>query len=563
MNKFVNWSIATKVTVAFAFTLALTVVLGVLSIERLGGVNDAAAEIRDKWLPATRELGDFAFNTIRYRQLEAAAILAPNDEARAKEFATMRAVVDHAAEDWRAYLPLETGTGERQRAEQIEQGWAEYIALSRRLQSLAANPDKSEATAFYVGQMRSTFNSKVMDGVAAAVTDTVAGGKAAADRGAQIYAEARLLIVIALVLAALLCAAAGFVITRSVSHPIRRMTNAMTKLSGHDLSVEIEGVGRSDEIGAMATAVQVFKTSMIEADRLAEAQRAARAQKETRQRAVEGHIAEFDRSIEGALGVLTSASDQMHTVAQSMSAIAEETSRQATAVAAASEQASTNVQTVAVATEEMSSSVEEITRQVAQSGAVTAQAVADAAKTTTTVQGLAATAEKIGAVVQLISDIASQTNLLALNATIEASRAGEAGKGFAVVAAEVKSLANQTAKATDDISQQIGAMQAVTQEAVAAMHAIDQTIRGMSQISTAIAGAIEEQAAATREIARNTQEAARGTEEVSRNIAGVNLAAGETGGTAGRALSASEELNRSTELLRGSIATFLDGIRTA
>ena len=226
----------------------------------------------------------------------------------------------------------------------------------------------------------------------------------------------------------------------------------------------------------------------------------------------------------------------MHSSAEAMTSTAEEASRQSTAVAAASEQASTNVQTVAAASEELSASIVEISRQVAQSASIAGRAVDEAAATNKSVQGLAEAAQKIGDVVKLINDIAGQTNLLALNATIEAARAGEAGKGFAVVASEVKSLANQTAKATEDIASQVDAIQSATNTPSRRSRASAKTIGEINEIATTIASAVEEQGAATKEISRNVQQAAPGTNDVSSNIAGVTQAAGETGQSAGQVL---------------------------
>jgi methyl-accepting chemotaxis protein len=365
------------------------------------------------------------------------------------------------------------------------------------------------------------------------------------------------------VLALLIGGAFAWLIGGSIVKPVSGMTRAMKKLAGGDKSAEIPAQDAKDEIGEMAQAVHVFKESMIEADRLAAEQRAEQVRKEARQQAVEGYIGEFDRSVREALEGLAAAATQMRATATSMSATAEETQRQAGAVASASEQTSANVQTVAASAEEMTSSISEIGRQVAQAAETAKQAVADAQRTNGTVNTLAEAAQKIGQVVELIQDIASQTNLLALNATIEAARAGEAGKGFAVVASEVKSLANQTAKATEEIAAQIGSIQTVTGQAVTAIQGIGGTIGHISEISTTIASAVEEQGAATQEIARNTQEAARGTEQVSSNISGVNRAASETGAAAAQVLASAEQLGRQSETLRADVNRFLEKIRAA
>jgi methyl-accepting chemotaxis protein len=350
----------------------------------------------------------------------------------------------------------------------------------------------------------------------------------------------------------------------SLARPVVTMTDAMMRLAKGDHAVEVPARDRRDEIGNIANAVQVFKDNAIEMERLKEEQ--AEAEKravEEKKKSMRELADSFQSSVGGIVETVSSSATEMQTTAQSLTATAEETSRQSTAVAAASEQASTNVQTVASAAEELSSSIAEISRQVGQSAQIAGKAVDDAERTNIQVQGLAEAAQKIGEVVQLITDIASQTNLLALNATIEAARAGDAGKGFAVVASEVKNLANETAKATEEITDQITSIQAATREAVTAIQSIGQTIGQINEIATTIASAVEEQGAATQEIARNVQQASAGTQEVSSNISGVTQAAGETGAAASQMLSASGELARQGEHLRGEVDKFLQAVRAA
>ena len=355
----------------------------------------------------------------------------------------------------------------------------------------------------------------------------------------------------------------AWLIGGGIAKPVIAMTAAMARLADGDKTIIVPALGRTDEIGQMADAVEVFKQNAIEMDRLAEEQKKEQERKEARQQAVEGYIKSFDEFVSGLLGILASAATEMRSTAEGMSATAEETSRQSTAVAAASEQASSNVQTVASAAEELASSVAEISRQVAESTEIAGQAVSEATRTNAEVEGLAEAAKRIGNVVDLISEIAEQTNLLALNATIEAARAGEAGKGFAVVASEVKSLANQTAKATEEIASQINAMQSATGTAVEAIGGIGGTIGKISEIATMIASAVEEQGVATQEIARNVQQAAAGTSEVSSNITGVTQAASQTGAASAQVLSTSGDLAKQSEVLRSEVDKFLGNIRAA
>ena len=375
--------------------------------------------------------------------------------------------------------------------------------------------------------------------------------------------KALTVMIAASLVAVVLGLATALLIGRGLSRPVVAITDRMTRLAGGDRSVDIPGLDRADEIGGMARALQVFKDSLIESDRLAESQRADHEARRSRGERIDRLTQEFDRLVLAALGRVSAAATQLQATAQTMSATAEQTTRQADAVASASHEATGNVETVAAATEELTASIAEIGRQVAESTRIAGQAVATAEKTDGTVRGLVDAAQRIGEVVQLITDIASQTNLLALNATIEAARAGEAGKGFAVVASEVKSLAGQTAKATEEIASQIGTIQQTTQGVVTAIAGIGGTIGSINDITTAIAAAIEEQSAATNEISRNVQQAAAGTQEVTGSIFQVTQAAGEAGNAAGQVLTAAGELSHQAELMRQDVETFLSDIKAA
>jgi methyl-accepting chemotaxis protein len=344
--------------------------------------------------------------------------------------------------------------------------------------------------------------------------------------------------------------------------PVQSLTGAVEALAGGNTALEVPMVKRRDELGVMARAIDFFKEKLIEVDRLREEQKVAEQRAaEARRQDMLGLADTFEAAIKGVVEAVSSAATELQSSASAMSGTAEEATRQSTAVAAATTQASANVTTVAAAAEELSSSITEISRQVSDSSTVARSAVDEAAKTGETVESLAQAAERIGGIVQLINDIASQTNLLALNATIEAARAGEAGKGFAVVASEVKNLASQTAKATEDISVQISGMQQVTRSAATAMGSIRSTIARINEIASGIAAAVEEQSAATQEISNNAQQAAMGVDEVSRNIGGVNQAANEVGGAAGEVLGASSELSRQSESLRREVDSFIARIR--
>jgi methyl-accepting chemotaxis protein len=417
----------------------------------------------------------------------------------------------------------------------------------RRDATLAGRP-----AALYLGQIKNYAGQPV--GILEIIKDTTEYEAAAASSQRSLILGTVAILIAAILLALLL--------GRGLSRPLAAITAVMNRLSGGEIDVTIPGSERRDELGTMASAVDVFRRSMIEARGMREAQEASKHQTELEKKALQRQMADrFEADVKSVVAAVAQATTDMQRVAGEISTSVNGTSQRA--AAAASDEASGSVNAVAAATEELASSVAEIGRQVTHSSQVAENAVVKAGQTTEMVSSLASAAEKIGDVLRLIGAIASQTNLLALNATIEAARAGEAGRGFAVVASEVKGLASQTAKATEEIAGQVAAIQSATGDCVTAISGISDTIREISGIATTIAAAVEEQDSATREIARSVQQAATGTSEVSINVTGASQSADQSRTLANNVAAASSQLGQQADALYKSVDTFLAGLRDA
>lgn len=375
--------------------------------------------------------------------------------------------------------------------------------------------------------------------------------------------HARIIFIVATLLAASIAIALTLVLGNLISRPVIALAGLLRRLAAGDLDIETPYAGRRDEIGAIADALGVFKETAVAAQKLT-AEREKHAELEAQRAQKLAKLAQqFDQDVAGVLTTVAHAATELQATATTMAEAADQTSQQSSTAMTAAEQAATNVGTVAAAAEELASSVKEIGRQVEMSTDVAGAAVQEAEKTNLTVKSLADASQKIGAVVALINDIASQTNLLALNATIEAARAGEAGKGFTVVASEVKSLAMQTAKATEEIGEQVSTMQRATGDVVTAIEDISSIIGNINKISTAIATAVEEQGAATSQISHNVHQAADGTSVVSENIGGVAGTASRTGTAASQVLEATNRLSHEAEELRRKVDRFLTEVKAA
>jgi methyl-accepting chemotaxis protein len=402
----------------------------------------------------------------------------------------------------------------------------------------------------------------VIDGLAVTVKQLVDNAKAAAADARETTGRQMKISIAAIIIAVVLL---GLLIGRSITKPLGGLNSGIRRLGDGELDLVLPGLDRGDEIGDMARAVESCK---VKAQQRAAAEAAAKAEQdrlaaEQRKRDMLALADQFEDAVGEIVETVSSASTELEASATTLTTTAEHAQEFTTLVAAASEEATTNVQSVASASEEMASSVNEISRQVQESSRIASEAVSQAHQTNDRVGELSVAAARIGDVVELINTIASQTNLLALNATIEAARAGDAGRGFAVVAAEVKQLAEQTAKATDQISQQIGGIQTATDQSVSAIREIGDTIGRMSEIAAAIASAVEEQGAATQEISRNVQHAATGTQQVSANIVEVQRGAGATGAASSQVLSAAQSLSRDSNRLKDEVSTFLRTVRAA
>ncbi len=550
-----------KMRAALGALLLFTVALGGFAIDRLSVVNDKSTEMETLWLPRANALNQINTLTSDYRIEEGTHVLSITEEAMAEAESEMAETLKAIEDRFDAYRKLVHSDAGRATLDTAHKDWVDYLSRSREVIALSRRGENEKATEIF----RSTeplFDAMSDKLTKLAAYDTEQAGKASKE-GDETYAFSRALVIAGLTLVAALILGVIVFFERAVAGAIARITGDMARLADGDLSVDVAGRERGDEIGAMARSVQVFKDNAVKRRALEAEQKAEQEARLRRADAVDRLVKDFDGTVQTLLQTVNASVTQLNATAQSMAAIAEETNREAASAAAASEQTSANVQTVASAAEEMSGSIGEIGRQVANSTQIAGQAVQEADRTNASVGSLAEAAQRIGDVVQIINTIAGQTNLLALNATIEAARAGEAGKGFAVVASEVKALASQTAKATEEIGGQVNAIQQATQGAVEAIRTIGGTIGTMNDISVTVAAAIEEQAAATQEISRNVQQAAVATQEVSASVVQVTLASDQTGAAASQVLSAARQLAEEAQGLRGAVDRFLTGIRAA
>jgi methyl-accepting chemotaxis protein len=549
----------------FGLAAVISAGQGLLSIRDLSEIRQNVSEVGVVRLPAVNTVNRINTAMRDYRVKLYRFVVASNSPADlAANSKTLAAAADALAQLRREYEPMISSAEERAAYGRFSTAYARYLKEQQPVLDAMAGDRQAEALAVLTKPELAQLNKEAADALQQGVGLNKQAAEAAVSASIASADAATRTAYIAMAVALLASLGAALFSLFGIARPIERMTSAMGVLASGDATIAVPSVGRQDEIGAMASAVQVFKDNLIRTRQLEEETALARASAEEQRKAGMRQMADgFEAAVGGIVGMVSASATELQATAQQMTATATETASQSTSVAAAAEQAASNVNTVAAAAEELGSSVQEIGRQVAGSAQLARTAVEEASQTAALVQELNGAVSRIGDVVTLISTIAGQTNLLALNATIEAARAGAAGKGFAVVASEVKALAEQTARATNEISGQIGRIQGSTGQAVTAIGSITARIQEISGVATSIAAAVEEQGAATQEIVRNVAQAASGTGEVTSNIAGVAGAAEETGAAASQVLGAASELSRQSEQLAAEMGRFLATVRAA
>ena len=560
---FSRLSIRTKLISGLGVFLVSIMALGLFTMQRMSTMNDASNVVTGNYFPSLVATTKMMSSILELRIKENQLLLLKNGETAQETQKELTAVIDQYALERKGYDKLIDEGEETNLFKKIDEVWLRYLAMHDQMVAALVKGDKGQADALLTSVMLAPFG-RLTELFNKDVEYNASQGSKASDGITSLFQSTKTATEVAVGLAALAAVVIGFGLIRGISTPLTKITAAMRRLAERDMATEIPGVGRGDEIGGMAEAVQVFKDNMIRADQLTVEQETSKVTAAAGQKAAMNRTADaFEAKVGSLVSMLSAGATELQATAQSMSATATQTNHQATTVAAAAEEASAGVQTVSAAAEELAASILEISRQVAEAAKITGKVVEDTRRTDTIVRALADGAQKIGDVVQLIAGIAAQTNLLALNATIEAARAGDAGKGFAVVASEVKSLATQTAKATEEIGAQIRQIQDATGEAVQAIKAIGATIEEVNVIASNIAAAVEEQGTATAEIARNVQQTAASTQEVTTTITGVSQAANDTGAAAGQVLGAASGLSQQAEQLTNEVNDFVAGVRAA
>lgn len=552
-------------TVLIGIVSLLVLLLGVqawMAVSRTAAINANAEDVATRWLPSIVAAGEIKFLTTRIRLGGARMLMTTDPVDRGRIESQVEKYVGDFQKALNTYEPNITSSEERALWSKFLDKWQTYDALQKRIFAEAATSPAKAAAIFNVDGL--TVSSEVFSALEAVIKHNEKGAELAIVEARTTYSSARMATFVLAGFALLIGAGSAVFVLVRITSPMQRLNAAMATIAEGKLDTEVMYVNRSDELGDMAKALLVFKENGLRFRQMEQDQKTAeQATVAQRKRDMAKLADEFEQAVGEIVNTVSSASTELEASANTLTATAGRAEQVTTMVAAASEEASTNVQSVASATEELSASVSEIGRQVQESARMAGDAVSQATTTMNQISNLSDASSRIGDVVELINTIASQTNLLALNATIEAARAGDAGRGFAVVASEVKVLAEQTARATSEIGQQITGMQAATKDSVLAIKGISGTIERLSEIASTIAAAVEEQGAATQEIARNVQQAAHGTQEVSSNIADVQRGAVETGGASSQVLSSAQQLSTDSMRLKTQVQQFLATVRAA